>query len=265
MRGWNPGGRGAKSSWMRLDSEAQAMVKVGIVKLSYVYAANGTVTDEDVDGCVIAENGTTIEMLMDDADVPDYMKCQIGGSKINPGKGVNKRKCIDMTNPQWLAQERIHRAQVRADPSLPKQIYGKDFDPSQCKCECVSRQVGYHSQTRKHNSHVAAIVARLRADSGCVLDNADEGVKLARAWVVKHPSADPVENAPGVVDHGVEASAPVQVIVEITLEQASREVDGALDGGNGGFGLIEVDENVDEEGDEDESDGEEYDEDAVMD
>jgi hypothetical protein len=267
MRGWNPGGRGAKSSWMRLDSESQAMVKVGIVKLSYVYAAIGAVTDEDVDSCVIADNGTTIEMLMDDADVPDYMKCQIGGTKINPGKGVNKRKCLDMTNPRWLAQERIDRARVRADPSLPKQIYGKDFDPNKCDCTCTSRQVDYHSKTRAHNSHVAAIVARLRADSGCVLDGADEGVKLARAWVVKHPSADPAENAPGVADLGVESEVLDQgpaVIVEISLAQASLEVDRALNDGFG-YGLEEIDENVGDGDVDDESDGEEYDESATMD
>jgi hypothetical protein len=266
MRGWNPGGRGAKSSWLRLDLEAQGMVKVGIVKLSYVYAANGAVTDEDVDNCVVADNGTTIEMLMDDADVPDYMKCQINGTKITPGKGVNRRKCIEMTNLNWLAKERTDRAVVRADPMLPKQIYGKDFEPSRCKCDCKSTQKEYHSKNRKHNSHVAAIVARLRADSGCALDDADEGVKLARAWCVQHPHSDPAENAPGVADLGLEAAVLDQeaAIAEISLEQAAREVAGALDGDNGVFGLEEIDGAVGDEGVEDESDGEEYNEDDLM-
>jgi hypothetical protein len=245
--------------------------KVGIVKLSYVYAANGAVTDEDVDNCVVADNGTTIEMLMDDADVPDYMKCQIGGSKITPGKGVNRRKCIDMTNLNWLAKERTDRAAIRADPMLPKQIYGKDFDPSRCKCECTSRQKDYHSKNRKHNSHVAAIVARLRADSGCALDDADEGVKLARAWCVKHPHSDPAENAPGVADLGVEGEAlnanPNAEIREISLAEASIEVAAALDGGYGGmFGMEEIDESeAADVRNEDESDGEEFDPEDTMD
>ncbi len=122
-----------------------------------------------------------------------------------------------------------------------------------------------HRKNRKHNSHVAAIVARLRADSGCALD-ADQGVKLARAWCVKHPHSDPAENAPGVADLGVEAAVLDQeaAIVEISLEQAVREVAGALDGGNGGFGLEEIDGVVGAEGVEDESDGEEYDENSMM-
>ena len=142
----------------------------------------------------------------------------------------------------------------------------KDFDPSRCKCDCTSRQKDYHSKNRKHNSHVAAIVARLCADSGCALDDADEGVKLARAWCVQHPHSDPAENAPGVADLGVEAAVLDQeaAIVEISLEQAVREVAGALDGGNGGFGLEEIDGAVGDEGVEDESDGEEYNEEDLM-
>ena len=53
-------------------------------------------------------------------------------------------------------------------------------------------------------------------------------------------------------------------IVEISLEQAAREVAGALDGGNGVFGLEEIDGAVGIEGVEDESDGEEYDENCMM-
>ena len=248
------------------------MVKIGIVKLSYVYAVNGTVTDEDVDECVVHDDGTTIENLMMDADVPDYMKCQIAGTIINPGKGVNRRKCIDMTNLNWLAKERSDRARVRADPMLPKQIYGKDFDPSKCLCECTSRHKDYHSKTRAHNSHVAAIVARLRADSACALDNSDEGVKLARAWLVLHPISDPAGDAAGVPDLGLESAAidgeAREEIVEISLAAAALEVSAALDGGAGGFGLIAVvdgPELVLDGALEDESDGEEFDEEDVMD
>ena len=268
MRGWNPGGRGARSSWLRLDVDSQTKLKIGIVKLSYVYAVNGTVTDEDVDACIVHTDGMTIEMLMMDADVPDYMKCQISGDRINPGKGVNRRKCIDMTNLNWLAKERTDRAAVRADPMLPKQIYGKDFDPSNCLCDCTSRQKEYHSKTRAHNSHVAAIVARLRADSACALNDSDEGVKLARAWLVRHPVSDPAGEAAGVADLGLEAVAlegeEREEVVEMTVAAAALEVAAALEGGAGAFGLIRI-----AEGDrpeqaegalEDESDGEEYDE-----
>lgn len=270
MRGWNPGGRGAKSSWLRLDQDTQTMIKVGIVKLSYIYAAKGTVLDEEVDSCVVADNGTTIEMLMDDADVPDYMKCQIGGTKINPGKGVNRRGCINMTNLAWLAKERTDRALVRGDPLRPRQIYGKDFDPAKCLCDCTSRQKPYHSSNRKHNSHVAAIVARLRADSACVLDDNDDGVKLARAWFARHPISDPAENVSGEAELGVEAAAldpdeEGEAVVELSLDQAQHEVAGALEGGSGAFGLEEIDDSVaaDGEGD-DESDGEHYDEEDCM-
>ena len=50
----------------------------------------------------------------------------------------------------------------------------------------------------------------------------------------------------------------------LSLEQAAREVAGALDGGNVVFGLEEIDEDVYGEGVEDESDGEEYDENCMM-
>ena len=193
MNGWNPGGKKASSSWSKLAPAEQNYVKIAIEKLSLIAAVRGTVTDDDVDSCVVDDSiGLTLETVLADARTPEYMKVQ-----IRPGKGINRRRCILLTNKRWLEQERSARAQILQDTSAPRQIYGKAFDPAKCKCRCTSVKLDYHSKSPLHNEYVAACVTRLRAVE--VLDpEQDDAVKLAQAWILLHPDAD-AEPVPMVV------------------------------------------------------------------
>jgi hypothetical protein len=195
MNGWNPGGKNAKSSWQMLSSQEQDYILVAIDKLSHVVEQEGTVTDEQTDECVVAPGLTVglfvvccwkayacqVEALLSDAKCPQYMRLQ-----ITPGKGINRRGCILMTHKNWLRKEKAARAQLMADPKEPKQIYGKVFDISNCKCPCKSKDLNYHSKDSKHNAHVKAIEERLR--QGEVLEpRDDDAIKLALAYVAANP------------------------------------------------------------------------------
>lgn len=91
-----------------------------------------------------------------------------------------------MTNKNWLRKEKAARAQLMSDPKEPKQIYGKNFIISNCKCPCKSKDMTYHSKDSKHNAHVKAIEERLR--QGEALDASDDdAVKLATAYITANP------------------------------------------------------------------------------
>jgi len=223
MHGWNPGGKRAKSSWGMLDDQQKSLVLGGIMKLSVIALEKGTVTDEEVDSCIIDDaTGMTMEQLFADADVPDYMKCQINGNKINPGKGINRRRCILMTHPAWFRKEIDDRKALAADPKNPRQVYGKDFDHAGCKCGVKSKFLEYHSKQPKHNAHVAKFVAQLRADPEAGLPLDDEAAKLARQWIEKHPVSDPV------LAGAVAAPAPLPPLAQNIEEREVLIVEGAL-------------------------------------
>jgi hypothetical protein len=91
-----------------------------------------------------------------------------------------------MTHPNWLRKEKAARAQIMSDPKVSKQIYGKNFDISNCKCPCKSKDLNYHSKDSKHNAYVKAIEERVR--QGEVLDaRHDDAIKLAQAYVAANP------------------------------------------------------------------------------
>jgi hypothetical protein len=58
MNGWNPGGKNPKSSWQMLSSAEQEYVEIAINKLSRIVEQEGTVDDDQVDECVVAEGLT---------------------------------------------------------------------------------------------------------------------------------------------------------------------------------------------------------------
>lgn len=219
MNGWNPGGKNAKSSWQMLSSEEQQYIEVAIEKLSHTVEQEGTVTDEQIDECVVAQGLTVglfivcywkayacqVEAVLSDARCPQYMRLQ-----ITPGKGINRRGCILMTHLNWLRKERAARLQLLSDPKEPKQIYGKLFDISKCKCPCKSKDLNYHSKDCKHNAHVQAIEERLR--QGEVLEPSDDdAIKLAQAFVAAHPN--PIPAVDMVVDHEEEGGFGVDAQV----------------------------------------------------
>lgn len=222
MNGWNPGGKKASSSWAKLALEEQNYVKIAIEKLSLVAAVRGTVTDEDVDSCVVDDEiGLTLETVLADARTPEYLKAQ-----IKPGKGINRRRCILLTNKKWLEQERSDRAQLLQNTSAPRQIYGKDFDPAKCQCRCASLKLDYHSKSPLHNEHVGACVTRLRAAE--VLDpEQDDAVKLAQAWIILHPDADADRAVPMVVE-GVEVVVELHDVIGMVLGNEHLHDDDAL-------------------------------------
>jgi hypothetical protein len=197
MNGWNPGSKNPKSCWQMLSDEEQQYILIAIEKLSLVAEQEGTVTDEQIDECVVGPGLTVglfvvcywkayvcqVEAVLSDARCPEYLRLQ-----ITPGKGVNRRGCILMTNKNWLRKEKAARAQLMSDPKEPKQIYGKNFDISNCKCHCRSKDLTYHSKDSKHNAHVKAIEERLR--QGETLDaRDDDAVKLALAYIAANPVA----------------------------------------------------------------------------
>ncbi len=124
-----------------------------------------------------------VEDVLSDARCPQYMRLQ-----ITPGKGINRRGCILMTHKNWLRKEKAARLSLMSDPKEPRQIYGKTFDISNCKCPCKSKDMTYHSKDSKHNAHVKAIEERLR--QGENLDpRDDDAVKLAMAYIAANPVA----------------------------------------------------------------------------
>ena len=58
MNGWNPGGKNPKSSWQVLSSAEQTYVEIAINKLSRIVEQEGTVDDDQIDECVVAEGLT---------------------------------------------------------------------------------------------------------------------------------------------------------------------------------------------------------------
>jgi hypothetical protein len=141
-----------------------------------------------------------VEGLLSDARCPQYMRTQ-----ITPGKGINRRGCILMTHPNWLRKEKAARAQIFSDPKVPRQIYGKNFELTKCKCPCKSADLNYHSKDSKHNAYVKAFEERLR--EGEDLDaSLDDAIKLAKAYVAANPFVR-VEVADGSAEEGVGIAA----------------------------------------------------------
>jgi hypothetical protein len=134
--------------------------------------------------------------VLSDARCPQYMRTQ-----ITPGKGINRRGCILMTHPNWLRKEKAARAQLMADPKVPNQIFGKNFDISNCKCPCKSKDMNYHSKDSKHNAYVKAFEQRLRQGEALNARD-DDAIKLAQAYIVAHPVVR-VEGLVGANDDGV--------------------------------------------------------------
>ena len=188
MTGWNPGGPRAKSCWGMLLPQEQNYFRVAIEALSEVALANGFVSDEDIEGCVVdASSNLTLGQLMSDAAIPDYLKCQVGGTKLTPGKGINRRRCILMTHASWLVKERTDR---RALPPKVVDIYGKEFELKNCKCGSKAfSSVANHVKLGKHQAHCAALVAKLRAEQEVPSELDDSAVTLARKYFRLNPVA----------------------------------------------------------------------------
>jgi hypothetical protein len=201
MSGWNPGGRNAKSTWSRLLDSERAYFRVAIEQLSEIALQKGFVSDDDIDNCVVDHSrGLTLGQVMEDAPIPDYLKCQIGGTKENPGKGINRRRCILMTHASWLEKERQDR---RALPPKIVDIYGKEFELKSCKCGSKAfSNAATHVKLDKHQRHCASLVERLRRGEEVPSEADDSAVTLARRYVQKHPVDVPEEENP--VDDMVE-------------------------------------------------------------
>jgi hypothetical protein len=176
-----------------------------------------------------------VEGVLSDARCPQYMRTQ-----ITPGKGINRRGCILMTHSSWLRKEKAARAQLMADPKEPKQIFGKNFDISNCKCPCKSKDINYHSRDSKHNAYVKAFEQRLR-EGEALNARDDDAIKLAQAYILAHPVVR-VEGFLGAVDDGVDDFAGVEQMIVA----ADADADGDLEEGV----EEEVEEEEEEEGDD---------------
>jgi hypothetical protein len=124
---------------------------------------------------------------MEDAPIPDYLKCQIGGTKENPGKGINRRRCILMTHASWLGKERQDR---RLLPPKVVDIFGKDFELKNCKCGSKAfSNVATHVKLLKHQQHCSALVESLRNGQVIPSEEQDSAVTLARRYYSANPVA----------------------------------------------------------------------------
>jgi hypothetical protein len=188
MSGWNPGGPKAKSTWSRLLPQEQAYFRFAIETLSEIALQKGFVSDDDIDDCIVDHSrGLTLGEVMQDAPIPDYLKCQIGGTKENPGRGINRRRCILMTHASWLGKERQDR---RALPPKVVDIYGKDFELKNCKCGSKAfSNVNTHVKLLKHQQHCAALVENLRNGQDIPTETQDSAVTLARRYFSANPVA----------------------------------------------------------------------------
>ena len=144
-----------------------------------------------------------------------------------------------MTHPNWLRKEKAARAQLMADPKEPKQIYGKNFDMSNCKCPCKSKDLTYHSKDAKHNAYVKAFEDRLRQGEALNARD-DDAIKLALAYIEANPVVR-VGGFLGAIDDGVDDFA-----VGEQMDVAAVAADGDLEEGV----EEEVDEEEEEEGDD---------------
>lgn len=201
MSGWNPGGRNAKSTWSRLLPSERAYFLVAIETLSEIALAKGFVSDDDIDYCIVDHSrGLTLGQVMEDAPIPDYLKCQIGGTKENPGKGINRRRCILMTHASWLLKE---RQDLRALPPKVVDKYGKDFELKLCKCGSKAfSSVANHVKLDKHQKHCDNLVEALRAGQTVPDASHDSAVTLAKRYFQANPVAlvPAAADAQGVVD-----------------------------------------------------------------
>jgi hypothetical protein len=225
MSGWNPGGARAKSSWNKLLPEEQTYVRVAIEALSKIAREKGFVSDEEIESCVVdPARGLTLGQLMEDANIPEYLKCQVGGTKENPGKGINRRRCILMTHASWLLKE---RRDVKALPPKVVDKYGKDFELKLCKCGSKAfSSVANHVKLDKHQQHCANLVEALRAGQTVPDASHDSAVTLARRYV----EANPVAIMPAAADAVV---ADVVELVELRdgEEMGFFDEDAVLEGG----------------------------------
>ncbi len=64
MNGWNPGGKNPKSCWQMLSQAEQDYILIAIEKLALVVEEEGTVTDEQVDECVVEPGGLTVGLFV---------------------------------------------------------------------------------------------------------------------------------------------------------------------------------------------------------
>ena len=264
MSGWNPGGARAKSSWNRLLQEEQDYVLVAIEALSKIAREKGFVSDEEIESYVVDEaRGLTLGQLMEDANIPEYLKCQIGGTRESPGKGINRRRCILMTHASWLLKE---RRDVRALPPKVVDKYGKDFELKLCKCGSKAfSSAANHVKLDKHQKHCDNLVEALRAGQPVPDASHDSAVTLARRYF----QANPVASVPAAADA---AAADVDELVPM---QEGEEM-GFFDGGdvvqgqrvvwdNGGieqYGQQEGGRHANEDAEDDEEDEESEDEES---
>jgi hypothetical protein len=223
MAGWNPGGPKAKSTWSRLLPNERAYFRVAIESLSEIALQKGFVSDDEIDYCVVDHSrGLTLGQVMEDAPIPDYLKCQIGGTKENPGKGINRRRCILMTHASWLGKERQDR---RLLPPKVVDIYGKDFELKKCKCGSKAfSNVATHVKLLKHQQHCAALVESLRNGQVISSEEQDSAVTLARRYYSANPVA--VVNAIPV-DDMVEVRDGEEMGFAASFDGAAVPFDGA--------------------------------------
>ncbi len=247
MSGWNPGGVGAKSCWGMLVDQERYYFRVAIESLSEIALANGFVSDEEIENCVVdASNGLTLGQLMQDATCPDYLRCQVGGTKECPGKGINRRRCILMTHASWLIKEREDR---QALPPKVVDIYGRDFELKLCKCGSKAfSSVAVHVKLQKHQTHCAMLVQKLRDGAPVPDESVDSAVTLARRYYSIHRAAE----------QAADAALDVQEMVEI---REGEEMGYAALPFDGGVEEEEEEEEEEDEGDEEEEEEEEEEED----
>jgi len=112
MTGWNPGSKLEHANWNTIGDAAREQIRGVIPKLAEIGMRRGEISDPEIEGCM-CPNGQTLKQLMLDslhAGYPEWMKFQpYEGETLNIGVGINRRRCILVSNLDWLTAAQLGR------------------------------------------------------------------------------------------------------------------------------------------------------------
>jgi hypothetical protein len=121
MRGWNAGGQNPQSSWLKLTEESRRFILGIMPQLADMYMTLGELDDSTMDNhpCFTKTNDSGVQVNVTVRDimtnegataVPEYRKAQAPDALGQPGKGINLRRLILVTNDSWLKAAKLSRA-----------------------------------------------------------------------------------------------------------------------------------------------------------
>jgi hypothetical protein len=150
MRGWNAGGQNPQSSWLKLTEESRRAILGIMPQLADLYMNLGELDDDTMDNhvCFVRTGADGVQVNVTVRDVmtnegatavPEYRKAQAPDALGQPGKGINLRRLILVTNDTWLKAAKMSRVADGSTAAFESRFRecGCGSKTKTCVCVCV--------------------------------------------------------------------------------------------------------------------------------